>query len=178
MTELDIVRAVQSWFPGTVGRLFVWFAARWLIFFYAPLAAATGWRKHRSAFRHAAYEAAWSGLLAFTVAMIMERFTERLRPFAASPDVVALIHQPSTYSLPSAHAAIAFAIATALARAHPLLGIAAFLIAILVAFGRVAAGVHYPSDVLAGALLGVACAFAVRIARKEWSRRRPLAKIS
>ena len=172
MTELEIVRQVQSWFPGTIGHFVATFFARWLIFFYAPLVAATSWRKHRSAFRHAAYEAAWSGLLAFSVSMLIERVTERLRPFQVSAEISALVPPPSTYSFPSAHASTAFAIAASLAFAHPLLGVVALGMAVLVAFGRVAAGVHYPSDVLAGAVLGVACALVVRSVRKTWVTRR------
>jgi membrane-associated phospholipid phosphatase len=62
---------------------------------------------------------------------------------------------PSSLSFPSAHATSSFAVATAMARVEPL-GALAFLLAFAVALGRPYLGMHYPSDVAIGALLGVA----------------------
>jgi undecaprenyl-diphosphatase len=62
---------------------------------------------------------------------------------------------PSSLSFPSAHATSAFAVATAMTRVDPL-GALAFGLALLLALGRPYLGMHYPSDVLAGAVLGVA----------------------
>jgi membrane-associated phospholipid phosphatase len=62
---------------------------------------------------------------------------------------------PSSLSFPSAHATSSFAVATAMTRVDPL-GALAFLLAFALALGRPYLGMHYPSDVLAGALLGVA----------------------
>jgi membrane-associated phospholipid phosphatase len=62
---------------------------------------------------------------------------------------------PSSLSFPSAHATSSFAVATAMARVEPL-GALAFLLAAALALGRPYLGMHYPSDVLAGSVLGVA----------------------
>lgn len=62
---------------------------------------------------------------------------------------------PSSLSFPSAHATSSFAVATAMARVEPL-GALAFLLAFAVALGRPYLGMHYPSDVAVGAVLGVA----------------------
>lgn len=62
---------------------------------------------------------------------------------------------PSSLSFPSAHATSAFAVATAMTRVDPL-GAIAFVLAFALALGRPYLGMHYPSDVLAGAVLGVA----------------------
>ncbi len=62
---------------------------------------------------------------------------------------------PSSLSFPSAHATSSFAVATAMARVEPL-GALAFLLAFAVALGRPYLGMHYPSDVAIGAVLGVA----------------------
>jgi len=62
---------------------------------------------------------------------------------------------PSSLSFPSAHATSSFAVATAMARVAPL-GALAFLLAIALSLGRPYLGMHYPSDVLVGAVLGVA----------------------
>lgn len=61
---------------------------------------------------------------------------------------------PSSLSFPSAHALSSFAVATAMFRVDPATG-GAFVVALLLSLGRPYLGMHYPSDVLAGALLGV-----------------------
>jgi membrane-associated phospholipid phosphatase len=62
---------------------------------------------------------------------------------------------PSSLSFPSAHATSSFAVATAMTRVDGL-GAIAFGLALLLALGRPYLGMHYPSDVLAGVVLGVA----------------------
>ena len=61
---------------------------------------------------------------------------------------------PSSLSFPSAHATSSFAVATAMVRVDPAMA-GAFAVAILISLGRPYLGMHYPSDVLAGAFLGV-----------------------
>jgi membrane-associated phospholipid phosphatase len=61
---------------------------------------------------------------------------------------------PSSLSFPSAHATSSFAVATAMTRVDPL-GAIAFVLAVALALGRPYLGMHYPSDVLAGAALGI-----------------------
>jgi membrane-associated phospholipid phosphatase len=61
---------------------------------------------------------------------------------------------PSSLSFPSAHATSSFAVATAMTRVEPVAALA-FLLAFALALGRPYLGMHYPSDVVAGALLGV-----------------------
>jgi undecaprenyl-diphosphatase len=62
---------------------------------------------------------------------------------------------PSSLSFPSAHATSAFAVATAMTRVEPVAALA-FVLATIIALGRPYLGMHYPSDVLAGIVLGVA----------------------
>ena len=62
---------------------------------------------------------------------------------------------PSSLSFPSAHATSSFAVATAMTRVEPR-GALAVLLAAALALGRPYLGMHYPSDVLVGAVLGVA----------------------
>jgi len=77
------------------------------------------------------------------------------RPRPALEGLPPLGGAPSSLSFPSAHATSSFAVATAMARVEPL-GALAFVLAIALALGRPYLGMHYPSDVLAGALLGIA----------------------
>ncbi|MFD9353356.1 bifunctional phosphatase PAP2/diacylglycerol kinase family protein [Streptomyces sp. NPDC060031] len=70
--------------------------------------------------------------------------------------------QPRTTSFPSGHSASAFAFTAGLALESPGWGAVVAPVAASVAFSRVYTGVHYPSDVLAGAALGVAAGFVVR----------------
>lgn len=62
----------------------------------------------------------------------------------------------SKLSFPSAHATSSFAAATAVTRVEPRAAVPALALATLIAYGRPYLGVHYPSDVLAGAALGTA----------------------
>jgi membrane-associated phospholipid phosphatase len=61
---------------------------------------------------------------------------------------------PSSLSFPSAHATSSFAVATAMVRLDPATA-AVFVVALALSLGRPYLGMHYPSDVLAGAFLGV-----------------------
>ncbi len=70
---------------------------------------------------------------------------------------------PSSLSFPSAHATSSFACATAMTRIDSEAAVL-FVLAAPIAVGRPYLGMHYPSDVLAGAVLGVAA----RAARRRW----------
>jgi membrane-associated phospholipid phosphatase len=61
---------------------------------------------------------------------------------------------PSSLSFPSAHATSSFAVATAMTRVDSL-GALAFVVALALSLGRPYLGMHYPSDVIAGAALGI-----------------------
>jgi len=67
---------------------------------------------------------------------------------------------PSSLSFPSAHATSSFAVATAMTRVDSVAALA-FILAAALALGRPYLGMHYPSDVLAGAVLGVAIGLVV-----------------
>jgi undecaprenyl-diphosphatase len=88
--------------------------------------------------------------------IIIKHIVQRPRPFMAWPDISLLIKAPPTYSFPSGHALSSFAAATVLSFYLKYWRIPLFLLAFLIAFSRLYLFVHYPSDVLAGALLGIA----------------------
>jgi membrane-associated phospholipid phosphatase len=68
------------------------------------------------------------------------------------------VPMPGSRSFPSGHTASAFAFAASVGRSAPPLGPPLFGLAMLVGYSRVHTGVHYPGDVVAGALAGVAIA--------------------
>jgi membrane-associated phospholipid phosphatase len=78
----------------------------------------------------------------------------RQRPFARLSRVQALVSHESERSFPSRHVASGLAMAAIGGGAHPRLGLAMAAVAWTLGVSRVAAGLHYPSDVLAGAALG------------------------
>ncbi len=84
----------------------------------------------------------------------------RPRPFTELPTNL-LFYQPTDSSLPSNSVAIVFAIACAILLANKKVGLILLLLACLHAFSRVYVGIHYPFDVIAGALGGALIAFIV-----------------
>ena len=93
----------------------------------------------------------------------------RARPFVAHPQIHPLYAVHSS-SFPAGHAATAFAGATLLSYLAPRASPAFVLLAVAIAFSRIYVGVHYPSDVLAGAgigvVVGLAAVFALVGARR------------
>lgn len=79
----------------------------------------------------------------------------RERPYLANPEILLAVSEPSGTSFPSAHTATSFAAAVPLFRGKTLWGIAGCVFAALVGFSRLYLYVHFPSDVLIGAVLGV-----------------------
>jgi membrane-associated phospholipid phosphatase len=92
------------------------------------------------------------GPIAIGLNFVVKAIVRRPRPELAG--LPPLGGAPSSLSFPSAHATSSFAVATAMTRVEPL-GALAFVLAFALALGRPYLGMHYPSDVLAGALLGV-----------------------
>lgn len=90
---------------------------------------------------------------------IIKPLVARPRPFADFPGHPLLIPPPAGFSFPSGHSASSFCAATVLWKTNRRFGPPALVLAILIAFSRVFLFVHYPSDVIAGAILGIICAF-------------------
>jgi undecaprenyl-diphosphatase len=118
-----------------------------------------------------------AALLTNLVVSGLKQAVGRERPPAVILDPKPLMEVPTTSSFPSGHAATSFACALVLARFAPRLTIPLFVLAALIAFSRVYVGVHYPFDVLAGTILGLALAttLPMLLAALRRSRRPPQA---
>jgi undecaprenyl-diphosphatase len=85
----------------------------------------------------------------------------RERPPLVYPEPKPLVSVPHSGAFPSGHTTAAFACATVLAWASPRLRVPIFVLAAAIGFSRVYVGVHWPLDVLGGAVLGVLVATAL-----------------
>jgi undecaprenyl-diphosphatase len=116
------------------------------------------------------------GAVAVAVAAVLAGVVNRPRPFVAHPQIHAFLAHAPDPGFPSDHATAAFAIAAVLLLRLGRWALPVLLAAAALAMSRVLVGVHYPDDVLAGALLGTAaavlvCVVAARVQRPAWSRR-------
>lgn len=99
------------------------------------------------------------GTVLLTIAL--KNTIKRPRPFETYPDIIYPKSDAGGYSFPSGHTSTAFSTATSLSLAFPkwYVAVPAYTYAGAVAYTRMDLGVHYPSDVLAGALLGSGTAY-------------------
>ena len=97
------------------------------------------------------------GLIACVVIgnIILKPLVARDRPFITDPSIMIMIPPPSDASFPSGHTFSSFCSASVLAMHGRKWGISAFAIAFLIAFSRLYFNVHFPTDVLCGAVLGI-----------------------
>ncbi|MBD3409358.1 MAG: phosphatase PAP2 family protein [Ignavibacteriales bacterium] len=101
---------------------------------------------------------------------ILKEIFERARPCNALPDVLTPAGARGTFSFPSNHALNNFAAATYFYLLYPNLKWALFISAALVALSRVYLGLHYPSDIIAGAAIGSAFGYGFAWAHRRLER--------
>lgn len=88
--------------------------------------------------------------------LILKNLVARVRPYDINTAIAILIKKPLDFSFPSGHTAASFAAMTALFLAKMKKAwIAALILAVLIAFSRLYFYVHYPTDVLGGAVVGI-----------------------
>ena len=93
-------------------------------------------------------------LIADNIVDILKRYFARPRPCNELQNIRLLVSCSGSFSFPSGHAATSFAMASIIGHLYRSGAVPAFLLAFLVAFSRIYVGVHYPYDVLGGAVVG------------------------
>lgn len=86
--------------------------------------------------------------------LLLKNAVGRIRPYDLNQGVEILVSRLSDYSFPSGHTLASFEAASVLLIRDKRLGIPALILAVLIAFSRLYLYVHYPTDVLAGIILG------------------------
>jgi undecaprenyl-diphosphatase len=172
--DLALFRAINGAHAAAVDPIMM--GATWLGMgagvWYALAFLAMVWPRHRAA--------ATRAMLALAITLgvndqIVKPWVARIRPFERLVTDARVIQDPppTTPSFPSGHSAAALVGAVSLARAWPQAWWALAALAALIAYSRIYVGVHFPTDVVAGLLLGAAVAWLVLAGRhpSTWSRR-------
>ena len=102
-----------------------------------------------------------TGLIVFSIELpiylTLKNLIKRKRPSEAIHDFVAILIPSDKFSFPSGHTAAGFVMATLIYYYYPPFTIVAYSLATVIGISRVLIGVHFPSDIVAGALLGIIC---------------------
>jgi membrane-associated phospholipid phosphatase len=129
--------------------------------FGAPLIFyAVGHFKKNAITKHKAIYMGTTVIVSTIISSSLKRIIKEDRPFNTYPDIEKLTNGGG-YAMPSGHTSNAFALATSLSIVHPrwYVIVPSFAWAASVGYSRIHLGVHYPSDVIAGPLVGAGSAY-------------------
>ncbi|MCY9667308.1 undecaprenyl-diphosphatase [Paenibacillus alginolyticus] len=112
------------------------------------------WFRRTPDIRRMVFNALVSAAAALGTNSIIGSFYHRDRPFVAH-HVIQLVHHEASASFPSNHAAAAFAVAASIWLWRRKDGRVWFILAALIGFSRIWSGIHYPMDIIGGAILGI-----------------------
>jgi len=165
-SEIELFRAMNLAGTNTVLDAMMVFFTLLGISYVIVLVSVPLWLANR---RDSAIDIVMLVILVTILAESVKLLVDRPRPFEELADVNTIL-TASGPSFPSAHASRAFAIATLLwLRAPRGIGISAVIVAMLIAVSRVYLGVHWPTDVLGGAVLGIVTAYAFERMTHIWT---------
>jgi len=157
--DARLMRRVHRWrAPRWVRIASIWstrLGDGWLWYSMAGLILAIGGEQRYRALATASF-AALAGIVLFKC---VKHACRRARPCEQEPHCWATILPPDQFSFPSGHTITAFAIAVSLGHLYPHAEPCLFLAASCIGISRVLLGMHYLSDVVAGALFGAAIGF-------------------
>jgi undecaprenyl-diphosphatase len=135
-----------TWFSNAANYSRLWVAIA------AGIAATGGPRGRRAALRALSV----LGVTSAATNLAVKQMVPRRRPERSIATPTREARMPTSSSFPSGHTASAFGFATAVTADYPLLAAPLFGLATIVGYSRVHTGVHFPTDVIGGAILGVA----------------------
>jgi undecaprenyl-diphosphatase len=148
------MRRANNWEAPRWVRLYVLSATRggdgWLWYAMGLVILALGGKTRFEALGAAGLSSALSVLLFSR----LKRLTGRRRPCQIAPHCWATLLPPDQFSFPSGHTMTAFAVAMPLSLFYPTLSIGLLFCALSIAMSRILLGMHFLSDVVAGALIG------------------------
>ena len=171
--DINILRAIHS--PETLtsdGFFRVVSNSNIFVITGVPVTMAiVGFAEHNNELLRNACVTAAGTAITYGITAALKYTVKRERPFVTYPEDIIdksghTNHDPS---FPSGHASTAFATATALSLKYPKWYVIApsFVYAGTVAYSRMDLGVHYPSDIFAGALIGSGCAYLAHVVNKK-----------
>jgi undecaprenyl-diphosphatase len=157
--DYSVMRRANNWEAPRWVRLYVLSATRggdgWLWYAMGLVILALGGKTRFEAVGAAGVSSALSVLL-FSQ---LKRITGRRRPCQIEPHCWATLLPPDQFSFPSGHTMTAFAVAIPLSMFYPTLSIGLLFCALSIAMSRILLGMHFLSDVVAGALIGTALGY-------------------
>lgn len=163
-SDYSVMRRANNWAAPRWVQIWMIAATRagdgWLWYFAGLLVLLFGGRE-----RFAALGA--GGLAAFLSAVLfqaLKRLTGRRRPCSVASHCWATLLPPDQFSFPSGHTMTAFAITVAFTQFYPSLAFGLMFCALSIAVSRVVLGMHFLSDVVAGAILGAGLGYLATLA--------------
>jgi undecaprenyl-diphosphatase len=107
-------------------------------------------------------------VISVLIFMAVKNLCGRPRPFQSWQNLTCMMVPPDKFSFPSGHTMTAFAAWSALSIDNPELCIPYLLASIIIGLSRVFLGLHYPTDVLVGAIMGSIIGFSISLAAQEF----------
>ena len=166
--ELTVVsaasRSARAPVPRSLAITVSWLGNGWI---YPLLLAALVARFGTLSLR-VALPAAVNAVLLHTIYPILKRIFRRQRPFQADPRLPSLLKVLDAHSFPSGHTMTLVGVLTPIVILWPAASFAAMALVVSMAWSRVATAHHYPSDVAAGAALGLGLGYPTTLVVSAW----------
>ena len=166
MNEVDLI--IFQWLNSWAGVRELWdtliiFRAEWLGYWIGgALGLFLIFGKEKKKELWMVFEALAASLISrFVFTEIIRYFYNRPRPFEILSNIYQLLEHSPGGSFPSGHAAFFFALAAGVFIYYRKWGILFYLFALAMGISRVIAGIHWPSDILGGAVIGIVSAYLV-----------------
>lgn len=146
---------------------FMIFSAEWLVYLMILYLVFLFFKNYRR-YRDMVFVAFGSAIVSrFFFTVIIRHFYHHLRPFLVLQNAHLLIAPDYEQSFPSGHTAFLFALSTAIYFYNKKAGSVFLILSALVGFARVFVGVHWPRDIIGGAILGIGTAFLIEFIKEK-----------